>query len=104
MNLNAISKIPDVYTCDDVSQYSANFKPQDDKIHQRVFYAGNNIKSMHLSVKASLKKLRTDYIDLFYLHIWDWTTSIEEIMQGLHNLVTSGKVLYLVSPSHIPPT
>lgn len=44
----------------------------------------------------SLKKLRTNYIDILYVHWWDWTTSIEEVMDGLHNLVLAGKVLYLV--------
>lgn len=50
---------------------------------------------MHVSVNASLKKLRTDYIDILYLHWWDWDTSVEEVMNALHNLVASGKVLYL---------
>lgn len=50
---------------------------------------------MHVSVKNSLKKLQTDYIDLLYLHWWDYTTSVEEVMHGLNALVTSGKVLYL---------
>ncbi|TFK27752.1 arylalcohol dehydrogenase [Coprinopsis marcescibilis] len=77
------------------TKYTANFKPQDNKTHQRVLFAGNNTKSMHLSLKSSLKNLRTDYIDLFYLHLWDWTTSIEEIMQSLHALVTQGKIFYL---------
>lgn len=45
----------------------------------------------------SLKKLRTDYIDILYVHWWDWNTSIPEVMDGLHNLVVAGKVLYLVS-------
>ncbi|KAI5477661.1 Aldo/keto reductase [Pseudohyphozyma bogoriensis] len=58
-------------------------------------YYGNHYKSMVLSVDASLKKLQTSYIDILYLHSWDFTTSIEEIMQGLNNLVKSGKVLYL---------
>ena len=52
---------------------------------------------MHISVDASLKKLRTTYIDILYVHWWDYTTSIEEVMNGLHRLVDSGKVLYLVS-------
>ena len=51
---------------------------------------------MHLSVEASLKKLRTDYIDILYVHWWDYSTPIEEVMNGLHNLVAQGKVLYLV--------
>lgn len=50
---------------------------------------------MRVSVEASLKKLQTDYIDLLYVHWWDFTTSVEEVMHGLNNLVTSGKVLYL---------
>ena len=51
---------------------------------------------MHMSVEASLKKLRTTYIDILYVHWWDWDTSVEEVMNGLHNLVQQGKVLYLV--------
>ena len=59
-------------------------------------YVGNNIKSMHLSVESSLKKLRTSYIDILYVHWWDFDTSVEEVMNGLHVLVQQGKVLYLV--------
>lgn len=51
---------------------------------------------MHISVEASLKKLKTSYIDIYYVHWWDHYTSVEEVMNGLHNLVTQGKVLYLV--------
>ena len=53
------------------------------------------MKSMRLSVGASLKKLQTDYIDLLYVHWWDFTTQVEEVMHGLNTLITSGKVLYL---------
>ncbi|KAI9150006.1 aryl-alcohol dehydrogenase AAD14 [Paramyrothecium foliicola] len=62
---------------------------------QRVNYGGNHKKSLNLSVASSLKKLQTDYIDLLYVHWWDWTTSIEELMDSLHNLVQQGKVFYL---------
>lgn len=58
-------------------------------------YGGNHSKSLRLSLDASLKKLQTDYIDLFYVHWWDFTTSIPEVMQALHHLVVAGKVLYL---------
>ncbi|QIX00904.1 hypothetical protein AMS68_006421 [Peltaster fructicola] len=58
-------------------------------------FAGNHKRSLHVSVRDSLKKLQTDFIDILYLHWWDWTTSIEEIMDSLHILVQSGKVLYL---------
>lgn len=50
---------------------------------------------MRISVEHSLKKLQTDYIDLLYVHWWDFTTSVEEVMHGLNALVLSGKVLYL---------
>jgi aryl-alcohol dehydrogenase-like predicted oxidoreductase len=52
---------------------------------------------MHISIEASLKKLRTTYIDIFYVHWWDHTATVEEVMDALHNLVVAGKVLYLVS-------
>ncbi|KAL4941650.1 hypothetical protein BDV06DRAFT_212494 [Aspergillus oleicola] len=58
-------------------------------------YVGNSVKSLQLSVKYSLKNLRTDYIDLLYVHWWDFTTSIEEVMHSLNTLVMAGKVLYL---------
>jgi aryl-alcohol dehydrogenase-like predicted oxidoreductase len=58
-------------------------------------HGGNHKRSLHVSVQASLKKLQTDFIDILYLHWWDHTTSIEEIMDSLHNLVQQGKVLNL---------
>lgn len=56
---------------------------------------GNHKRSMILSVRDSLRKLQTDFIDILYLHWWDHTTSIEEIMDSLHILVEQGKVMYL---------
>ncbi|KAL4901173.1 NADP-dependent oxidoreductase domain-containing protein [Aspergillus multicolor] len=58
-------------------------------------YVGNSLKSLRLSVEASLTKLQTSYIDILYLHWWDFTTSVKEVMHGLNALITSGKVLYL---------
>ena len=58
-------------------------------------YGGNGTKSMRVSVEDSLRKLKTDYIDLFYVHWWDYTVSIPEVMHNLNDLVASGKVLYL---------
>ncbi|KAL0572606.1 putative aryl-alcohol dehydrogenase aad14, partial [Marasmius crinis-equi] len=77
------------------TKYTTIYKKADPKIIQKVNFTGNNAKNMHLSVNASLKKLRTDYIDLLYVHWWDYDTSIEEVMDALHNLVIQGKVLYL---------
>ncbi len=60
-----------------------------------VNFSGNHKRSIHMSVRDSLKKLQTEWIDILYLHWWDWTTSIEEVMDALHILVEQGKVLYL---------
>ena len=57
--------------------------------------AGNHRKSMRQAVDASLKRLGTDYIDLYWVHIWDQITPVEEIMRGLDDLVREGKVLYV---------
>ena len=56
--------------------------------------AGNHRKSMMQAVEASLKRLRTDYIDLYWLHIWDQITPIEEVMRAFDDLVRQGKILY----------
>jgi len=78
------------------TKYSANFKrAPSDAYPVRANYVGNHTKSMRISVDASLKKLRTDYIDILYVHFWDFNTSVKEVMDSLHNLVTQGKVLYL---------
>ena len=77
-------------------QFTSPFKRAATDIEQKTHYVGNNSKALHLSVEASLKKLRTSYIDILYLHWWDYTTSVEEVMNSLHALVMQGKVLYLV--------
>lgn len=56
---------------------------------------GNHRLNLVRSVEASLKQLETDRIDLLYLHAWDFTTSPEEVMRALDDLVRAGKVLYL---------
>jgi len=56
--------------------------------------AGNQRKNMMQAVEASLKRLRTDYIDLYWVHMWDQMTPVEEVMRGLDDLVRAGKVLY----------
>ncbi len=57
--------------------------------------AGNQRKNMVQSLERSLKRLKTDYIDLFWLHSWDFVTPVEEIMRAFDDLVRSGKVLYI---------
>jgi len=58
-------------------------------------FSGNHRKNMIRSLEGSLKRLQTEFIDIFWLHAWDFMTPVEEIMRGLDDLVKAGKVLYL---------
>ena len=55
---------------------------------------GNSRKSMLRSVENSLRRMDTEYIDLLYLHMWDFTTPVEEVLQAVRDLITSGKIMY----------
>ena len=57
--------------------------------------SGNHRKSLQSALDASLRRLRTDYTDLLWVHIWDFLTPIEEVMRALDDQVRAGKVLYL---------
>ncbi len=56
---------------------------------------GNSRKNMMRSVETSLKRLKTNYIDILYLHAWDYMTPVEEVLRGMDDLVRSGKVNYI---------
>ena len=71
------------------TKYTLFDKPND------LNYAGNHRKNMMRSVEGSLKRLNTDFIDLFWVHMWDSTTPIDEVMKGLEDLVSQGKVHYI---------
>lgn len=55
---------------------------------------GNGAKTIHAGLDASLRRLRTDYVDLFWVHVWDVVTPAEEVLQTLSALVRSGKIRY----------
>jgi aryl-alcohol dehydrogenase-like predicted oxidoreductase len=55
---------------------------------------GNQRKNMMRSVETSLKRLQTDYIDLYWLHIWDKITPLDEVMRAFDDLVRQGKILH----------
>jgi len=57
--------------------------------------AGNHRKSLTLSLEKSLQQLRTDYIDLYWVHLWDRHTPAEETMRALDDAVRAGKILYV---------
>ena len=55
---------------------------------------GNGAKNIHRALEGSLRRLATDYIDLYWMHIWDGVTPVEEIVQTLGDLVRAGKIRY----------
>jgi aryl-alcohol dehydrogenase-like predicted oxidoreductase len=57
--------------------------------------AGNHRKSMRESLDASLKRLGLDYIDLYWVHAWDFLTPVDEVMRALDDAVAAGKILYV---------
>lgn len=59
----------------------------------KINLSGNSRKNMKQSVEGSLKRLGTDYIDLYYVHAWDFLVAPEELMRNLEYLLASGKVL-----------
>ncbi|SNS19498.1 aldo/keto reductase [Actinacidiphila glaucinigra] len=71
------------------SKYSVGATPRTD-----VSRSGNGRKNMVLSLEASLKRLGTDHLDLFWVHFPDDLTPVEEILRGLDDLVSSGKILH----------
>lgn len=78
------------------TKYTGPFKAGEiGKNSHAVNHAGNSRRSLHVSVRHSLEKLQTDWIDLLYMHVWDYSASIPEVMDGLHSLVEQGKVMYL---------
>ncbi len=58
-------------------------------------FCGNHRKNMVQALEESLKRLGTDYVDLYWVHAWDFTTPVDEVMRSLDDLVRAGKVLYV---------
>jgi aryl-alcohol dehydrogenase-like predicted oxidoreductase len=58
-------------------------------------FSGNHRKNMMQALDASLKRLKTDYIDLYWLHAWDYTTPEEEILRALDDMIRAGKIHYI---------
>ena len=56
---------------------------------------GNHAKSLRLALDTSLRRLGTDYIDLYWVHLWDGATPLDELVQRLDDAVRAGKVLHV---------
>ncbi|KAL4795921.1 NADP-dependent oxidoreductase domain-containing protein [Aspergillus venezuelensis] len=74
------------------SQWRAHAR-EEEKIQSN--FSGNSAKSLLVSLRASLRKLKTDYVDVLYVHWWDFASSVEEVMIHLHSFVMARQVLYL---------
>ena len=57
--------------------------------------AGNGRKNIYRALEGSLRRLKTDYVDLYWLHAWDNVTPVEEVLSTLNDLVRSGKVRHI---------
>ncbi len=55
---------------------------------------GNGRKNIYRALEGSLRRLQTDYVDLYWLHIWDQVTPVDEVLQSLGDLVRAGKIRY----------
>ncbi|KAH8894670.1 Aldo/keto reductase [Thozetella sp. PMI_491] len=77
------------------TKYSSAYRLHEKHIKIQSNFGGNGTKSLRLTIENSLRNLRTTYIDLFYVHWWDYNTTIPELMHALNDLVTAGKVNYL---------
>jgi aryl-alcohol dehydrogenase-like predicted oxidoreductase len=56
--------------------------------------SGNGRKNIYRALEGSLRRLKTDYVDLYWLHVWDMVTPVEEVLQTLGDLVRAGKIRY----------
>ncbi len=56
---------------------------------------GNGRKNIYRAMEGSLRRLQTDYIDLYWMHAWDMITPVEEVLSSLDALVKAGKVRYI---------
>ncbi|PAF19782.1 aldo/keto reductase [Terribacillus saccharophilus] len=65
------------------------------RMHQGPNGAGLSRKAIMSEIDKSLKRLGTDYIDLYIIHRWDYNTPIEETMEALHDVVKAGKTRYI---------
>src|SRR3979490_982016 len=68
-------------------------------MHQAPNGGGLSRKAIFSAIDASLRRLGTDYVDLYQIHRWDYKTPIEETLEALHDVVKAGKARYLGASS-----
>jgi aryl-alcohol dehydrogenase (NADP+) len=80
---------------DDVVLATKTYWPMSDDVNDR----GLSRKHIMQAIDNSLRRLGTDYVDLYYIHRWDYNTPIEETMEALNDVVKAGKALYIGASS-----
>ncbi|HTW94030.1 MAG TPA: aldo/keto reductase, partial [Tepidisphaeraceae bacterium] len=70
------------------TKFTSNMRPGDPN------GGGNHRKNFVQALDASLKRLKMEYVDLYLLHAWDFTTPVEEVLRGFDDAVRAGKILY----------
>lgn len=78
-----------------VTKYTTGFQAHNKHRTIQSDFGGNGSKPLRMAVTDSLRRIQTDYIDFLYVHWWDYTTSLPELMHSLNDLVSSGKIIYL---------
>jgi aryl-alcohol dehydrogenase-like predicted oxidoreductase len=71
------------------TKYTLSMRPHDPNA------GGTHRKSLVQALEGSLRRLRTDYIDLYWVHIWDEFTPVDEVVRALDDVVSAGKALYV---------
>ena len=71
------------------TKYSLNLQKDDPNA------GGNHRKNMRQAIEGSLRRLGTEYVDLLWLHMWDYMTPVEEVLRSFDDLVRAGKVSYV---------
>jgi aryl-alcohol dehydrogenase-like predicted oxidoreductase len=71
------------------TKYTLSERPSDPN------FGGNHRKNMFRSIEGSMERLKTDHVDLLWLHMWDGMTPVDEVLRALDDLVRAGKVLYV---------
>lgn len=80
---------------DDVVVATKTYWPMSEDVNDR----GLSRKHIMQAIDNSLRRLNMDYVDLFYIHRWDYETPIEETMEALHDVIRAGKALYIGASS-----
>ena len=77
------------------TKYAFNFDTSGDaNVKPSPLHGGSSRKNLHRALEGSLRRLGTDYVDLYWMHVWDGVTPAEEVLGAMSDLVRAGKIRY----------